>query len=241
MRQLLKNLLIVPLLGLLFVACDGDEVPVIPEANVFNSGPSNSSNPYDSIGAMHNTLLIQFIDSVQCPENTTSNDIYNHFYVSGLPSLSDMVSSLEQVDYNTSGYTGYMDSIYQAHKNVWSYYLEIRDIVNNGKSLSDIIQNIIDYENTMDISGLNAQEQMAVYSAASVARYSSYMWSSIDEGGLGYLGDCQSNKYIADSRKVHTIVLNDIWGAFIGAFYGPAGMLSGAVTNSVLAYALYNV
>lgn len=238
-----KLLLLVFASSLLAIqSCDNDATDE-PDFNVSISGPGNSNNPYDSIGEQHNLKLIHYIDSVKCPSSTTVEDVYNHYYQQGLMSSTDLVSSLDQVDYNTDGYTGYIDSLYNVHTYMWPYYLDIRDIVNNGESLNQIVQMLIDYENSLDLSSFSSQEQMTIYSALSVARYSTYMWSDKAEGGLGYLANCQSNKYIGDSRKTHHIVLSDIWGTFASGLttWNPATALLGGVISSAITWINWDV
>lgn len=50
---------------------------------------ANPLNEYDFIGQAHNAQLMHLIDSVTPILPIDSTDIYNYFYVSGLPSFPD--------------------------------------------------------------------------------------------------------------------------------------------------------
>lgn len=74
----------------------------------------------------------------------------------------------------------------------------------------------------------------------SVARYSTVLWATEDQGGLGYLNAKEPN-YIGGSKKTHDIVMSDIGGTYTSALFtgNPLVALAGGALSSAWTWGFY--
>lgn len=191
---------------------------------------ANPLNEYDYIGQAHNAQLMHFIDSVTSILPIDSTDIYNYFYVSGLPSFSYFNVMRAQRTVEPKEYVGLMSSIYNENSVLFPYIDVINSIVNSSSLLQGKINALISYENTINYSNFTTKQAMALKAAISVARYSSVLWASKEDGGLGYY----ENNYKSGSRDINPIVAEDIWGTLGSALFtgNPFTAIAGGLVSS---------
>lgn len=202
--------------------------------------PSNELNEFDYIGQSHNQLLVSFIDSMRASNSTEHPTLYQSFYVEGLIDENSLTSILEQVNYNPEEYTGIMDSLYTARPDLFEHYLFIRDVMNDSSSLEEKLDNLLNYENEIDYAVLSDSDNLIIKATFSTARYSLYLWSEREEGGLGY-GSTSNKKYIGGNKKTHDIVMADIGGCYTSALFtwNPATAIAGGACSSAWTYLFY--
>lgn len=202
--------------------------------------PSNDLNEFDYIGQTHNELLVSFIDSTRASGSTEHPTLYQNFYVEGLVDENTLTSILQQVNYNPENYTGIMDSLYSARPDLFEHYLSIRDVMNDSSSLEEKLANLRDYENGIDYTVLSDSDNLIIKATFSTARYSLYLWSEREEGGLGY-GSTLNKKYIGGNKKTHDIVMSDIGGCYTSALFtwNPATAIAGGACSSAWTYLFY--
>ncbi|MBW6491684.1 MAG: hypothetical protein K0B15_10890 [Lentimicrobium sp.] len=176
---------------------------------------ANPLNEYDYVGQAHNAQLIKLIDSVTPILPIDSTDIYNYFYVLGLPSFSDFSIMRAQRTVEPKDYVDLMSSIYKENSLLFPYIDVINSIVISSSLLQEKTNALISYENTINYSNLTKKQAMALKAAISVARYSSVLWASKEGGGLGYY----ENNYKSGSKDINPIVAEDIWGTLGAALF----------------------
>lgn len=164
----------------------------------YTVSPQNLSNPYDSIGFKHNEMCIDFFNTFDIINGPIleEEDVFSFF---------DLPHSAKQTYYLCYGYsnlnpTGYKPGLkleYSSNPHVFDAYFELRSItLDEGTTLSEKISKIIDFEDsflnnshsTLQNLPMPLRERVkgAVLLASSVGRYSLCLWSSKEQGGLGY-------------------------------------------------------
>lgn len=201
--------------------------------------PINMNNPYDYIGESHNEKLITFIDSVNLHNDDRFKFSYEKFYVKGLPNENIFTNIINLSNSEPDNYTGLMDSLYKVYPDLYEHYFVIRNIVNDTTILTNKINALISYENSLNSTNLNKDNLMALQSTFSVARYSLYLWSTKEEGGLGYRKEDRHKDYIGGSKETHDIVMADIGGTFTSALFtwNPFTALAGGAASSAWEWA----
>lgn len=199
----------------------------------YEINPSNPLNEFDYIGQEHNIKLVNFIDSVIDHTTLEEHFVYNYFYIDGVPTEENIVNIIKQSSYNPDEYSGFMLEMYNENVSIFSHYLMVVSIINNSDSISSKVNSIISYENSIDYTGYTNEENLALKSMFSVARYSTVLWATEDQGGLGYLKANEPN-YIGGSKKTHDIVMADISSTYIGALFtaNPLVALGGGILGS---------
>lgn len=190
--------------------------------------PANPLNQYDYVGQTHNRELMHFIDSILPKPPIEDTIIYNRFYVQGMPSYVELVELLSQREYDPTNYTPLMAQLYRENSVLFPYLNNVNSIVNGNYTLQQKIDALKYYENSINYSIFTANQTMALKAAISVARYSSVLWASQGEGGLGY------NDIKIESRDINPIVSEDIWGTLAGAWFtaNPLTAIAGGIVSS---------
>jgi hypothetical protein len=179
--------------------------------------PSNSNNPQDSTGVLHNEFLDDFINS--------TNDEYDAL------SPTDVFEFAELDEYGQSMLTAYgtlnpgaynsqpMEDLYTAHQAMFSYYFSLREIAaNENLDLEAKIEAIKQFESSFDYSSFTSSEAACLQVTSSIARYSLFYWAPTNEGGLGYFDLIEPIDDNLQGIDWWVVGVDDIWGAAVAGF-----------------------
>jgi hypothetical protein len=207
--------------------------------------PQNLSNPYDHIGFNHNEMCIDFFNTFDIINGSvpSEKDILSYF---------DLPDTAKQIYYLCNGYSNLNPTDYKPHlkqeysrnPQVFDAYFELRSIISDdGSTLIEKTTKIIDFEDSFLNNShsslqnipipLRERVKEAVLLASSVGRYSLFLWSSKEQGGLGYY-DIFNNDFGASGPP--DWVKEDVYATLINAWFtgNPFIALGGGVVSSVV-------
>lgn len=225
--------------------------------------PSNSNNPYDSNGIVHNLVLDHIISnktSFDCDSNHVKTTIKqliasyenNSFYQIPQSNLSDSINNLVDEYLNYGRYLS-ISSFYARYNTSLNVQNEINVIIgivnqyNNNVSVINILDSIRLRETFIIYNQFYTQnEKTLILGAASVARYSLVYWDEVNNSqNSDWFGDflpCRSKNHSNENPQLQTnnttadiagVVASDIAGFVSG---GPVGAATGSAVAAICIY-----
>lgn len=210
--------------------------------------PTYEANPNDSVGALHNFFLDQFLDwYLEDPKEPDSILIENYFSpIVWIPeNWNEWFSLMDQDSVSPGNYSGQVSQLFESYPEVFYFYHELSDIaLNTSLSAQEMVLAIIQLEESLDRNGLTSIEIEAINIAASVARHSLVFWAPAEIGGMN---NCTRIVFGGPIDFCWGCVgRTDIWGALGSALLAPTpitalggGVISSAIKAGEMAYYEY--
>jgi hypothetical protein len=220
----------------------------------------NPSNPFDSVGIMHNFILDSVLPCATISDCVaSSNSLISSYY--GQYLIGFIMPSVESVSLllgdTSTWFEATVDSL-QSSNLVKAYLHELFDIITDTTDTTYVDycvfkSKIVVFENAVTNNNiLTTNEKAQILSASSVARHSGYYWMdefSEDNNKPGPIYEPMGKKWWKKFLRVLGIVACDVAGGVVGGatmvsigythpFAVGCGVVTGAVTTSSAAAGL---
>jgi|GEM_PF-3708704 len=217
-------------------------------AEVTPADPSNGNNPFDFVGADHNTAVIDYYNNYYDEYDAETQDpvayLEDYFGYSSTDAASvggAIIDCTNGILGGSGSYGTAIDNYLANNSDLATFTSDVKNVITDGTlTLQEQIDAIIALEDdaAMNLSGSDLDD---CYKVASGARHSLYLWNSIDDGGAG--GPYGSGTFALTHKQQGEVILSDAVGFWIGSisalWAGPAALgtaVIGAATNSVNTY-----